>query len=293
MVCLNSTAQNVLKNKSHFQTAGYVLKTSFNTITNDFTYLGKEFSNNWKKTGYYTAGLLGLMLADKSTTRFLHNTIEPAINYKLPNISFIKSNDGLYTWLRSNDAYMSYPIIGLYLSSLITNNEKGQFTAVNSIKAIAYSTIISQLALKTIFGRNRPNRSLNSNKIKKPWTNNNFDFFNSRKTYLYSSAEASSFPSLHATAFFAIAKVFQMQYDNYWIPYSFMSLVFLAEIKDHNHWVSDMVIGGVLGTLIGRSIVKSSWKARGLSKEKEKSYTLGYIPQISQSFTGLKIYCVF
>ena len=153
--------------------------------------------------------------------------------------------------------------------------------------------VISQLALKTIFGRKRPNNPLNSDIIEYPWTNNNFDFFNPRKTYLYSSHEASAFPSLHATAYFAIAKVFQMEYNNYWIPYGFMSLVFLADIKGHLHWVSDMVVGGILGTLIGRSIVKSSWKARGVLKDNKKEFSINYTPLISKEFTGLRFYCIF
>ena len=285
--------QNFTTKKTHLQTAGYVIKTSFNTIPSDFVYLGIEFSNDWKRTGYYAAGVLGLVLTDKITTKFWHNTIEPAIDYKLPDISLFKNEGRAYTWLKGNDAYMSYPIIGLYLGSLITNNEKGQFASANAVKAIAYSTLVSQLALKTIFGRNRPNRPLDAANIQEPWTNDNLDFFNSREFTVYSAPEASAFPSLHATAFFAIAKVFQMEYDNYWIPYGFMSAIFLADVKGHNHWVSDMVVGGILGTLIGRSIVKSSWKARGLLKEKEKKYVINYIPRVSEEFTGLTIHCTF
>ena len=49
-----------------------------------------------------------------------------------------------------------------------------------------------------------------------------------------------------------------------------------------------------LGTLIGRSIVRSSWKARGiLEKNKNRKISLNYTPRISSEFTGLRIVGTF
>jgi hypothetical protein len=64
---------------------------------------------------------------------------------------------------------------------------------------------------------------------------------------------------------------------------------FLNNIDGHQHWFSDMFVGGLVGTLIGRSIVRSSWKARGILDKKERKISLNYIPQFSSQFTGLKI----
>ena len=286
---LSIVAQNQQKDRNHFQTFGYVMKTSFNTIPSDFVHLGKEFSDDWKKTGYYAAGILGLIATDKITTKAYHKYIEPNIDYSLPNITPNFLRDQKNVWINGENSYLTYPIIGIYFGSLFANNEKGQFAAVNSFKAIAYSTIITQLTLKTILGRNRPNRPIDG-EITEPFTNSNWDFFNSRDGYLYGSAKGTSLPSMHATGYFALAKVIQMEFDNYWIPYSIMGITFLSDIKNHEHWVSDMVVGGILGTLIGRSIVRSSWKARGiLPKNKQRSISLNYIPQVSSDFTGLRI----
>ena len=65
--CIAICAQSPIKKRNHFQTAGHVFKTSFNTIPSDFVFLGKEFSDDWKKTGYYAAGILGLIATDKIT----------------------------------------------------------------------------------------------------------------------------------------------------------------------------------------------------------------------------------
>ena len=293
-LCLNVSffAQNAKKDNI-FQTSGKVIKNSVLTIPSDFSFMGKEVSKDWKKTGYVLGGIVGLIAADKITTNFLHNQIEPNLHYDLPNISLV-NNTSNHKWLVGDNAYMSYPIIGIYLGSFLANKERGQYASINALKAIQYSTIITQLGLKTIFGRNRPHRPL-SEPATEPWTNNNWDFFNKRNEYLFSSPEASAFPSLHTTAYFAIAKVFQMEYDNYWIPYSFMSIVYLSEMRKHNHWVSDLVVGGIVGTLIGKSIVLSSWKKRNINGiiKKEKKFSFLFVPQYSPNFSGIHIVGTF
>lgn len=296
---LSLLSQNPKKDSNHLQTFGYVMKTSFNTIPSDFVHLGKEFSNDWKKTGYYAAGILGLIATDKITTKAYQNLVEPNIRFTLPDITLNWKiiNNSKNLWVKGENAYLTYPIIGLYFGSLFANNERGQFAGINSFKAIAYTTLINQITLKTIFGRNRPHPRPNSTVRNSPgfniddFTTNNWDFFNSRNgKYIFGGPWGSALPSTHVTTYFALAKVIQMEYNNYWIPYGLMSIVFLNEIDGHQHWFSDMVVGGILGTLIGRSIVRSSWKARGILPQKNKrSISLNYIPQVSSDFTGLRI----
>jgi membrane-associated phospholipid phosphatase len=292
---LTVLSQNQSKKKNHFQTIGHVFKTSFKTIPSDFVYLGKEVSDDWKKTGYYAAGILGLIATDKITTKAWQKYVEPNVDYKLPNITPDYFRNGKNEWIKGSNSYLTYPIMGIYLGSLLGNNEKGQFAAVNSFKALAYSTLITQFALKTVFGRNRPNRPLDTEVTFEPWTNNNWDFFNARRnTYLFADATATALPSMHVTAYFALAKVIQMEYDNYWIPYGVMTAVFFHNVKSHNHWISDMVVGGLVGTLIGRSVVRSSWRARGiLDRKKQKKISFNYTPSFSPEFTGLRIVGTF
>lgn len=286
---LNSQNNKKVKKDNIFQTSGKVIKNSILTIPGDFVFMGKEISNDWKKTGYYAAGVLGLIAVDKITTKFYHNSIEPNINYKLPNIGLFGRGRGK-EWISGENAYLTYPVIAIYLGSFLTNQEKGQYAGINALKAIQYSGLITQLGLKTLFGRNRPNRPLSEPAVA-PFTNNNWDFFNARKELYFASPEGSALPSLHTTTYFALAKVFQMEYNNYWIPYGLIGIAWLSDIKGHNHWISDVVLGGIVGTIIGKSIVLSSWKKRGISdaptKEKHISYNI--IPQYSPEFTGVRI----
>ena len=278
-----------IKKENRFKVAGSVLADGLFSVPGDFSAMGHTISSDWKRTALYTAGIIGLIAVDKYTTGFWHDHVEPNIDYSLPKI------DSPIPHVIETDSYIVYPILGLYAGSLIINNKKGQVVAVNAIKSLAYSYVISQIVLKTVTSRKRPQRRLNDdNPVKEPWTKNPWDFGNYDQIHFTHGGDATSFPSFHATSYFAVAKVFQMEYNNYWIPYTFVTVVFLSDIKSHYHWVSDLLVGGLIGTIIGRSIVISSRKqiAKRESKafnENPKKFTMHkqLIPQISGSMVGL------
>jgi hypothetical protein len=57
--------------------------------------------------------------------------------------------------------------------------------------------------------------------------------------------------------YFSVAQVYAQMYDNYWLPYGALALIFASNIRGHHHWVGDMVAGGIVGTLIGRQVVSN------------------------------------
>jgi len=292
ILCFSQTDSIKLKKEPRFKIAATVLRNSILAVPSDFTEMGHTLSKDWERTAIYAGGIVGLITTDKITTSFLHDQVEPAIDYSLPKIDVIKTR--VY-FLDGNNAYILYPILGLYAGSFAINYPKGQIVAVNAIKSITYSYVISHLALKTVFARNRPQRSLSDNKtVEAPWTKDNWDFGNYHPIYFKASDDGTSFPSFHATFYFSVAKVFQMEYNNYWIPYTIATGVFLADLKDHNHWVSELLIGGLIGTIIGKSVVNSSRKQ--IEKDKNTALNLNprrfrmskqLIPQISSSMIGL------
>ena len=281
----------VLKKENRFKVAKSVLANSVLSVPGDFVEMGHNVSSNWKRTAAYAGGILGLIATDKYTTGFLHDTFEPNVDYQLPKIDVLKV--GL-DWADGNNAYILYPIIGLYAGSFIANDRKGQQTAINAVKAVTYSYVISHLILKTLIARNRPQRSVNDDKpVLDPWTKDQWDFGNFHPVYFPSRADGTAIPSFHATFYFSVAKVFQMEYNNYWIPYTIATGVFMADMKGHNHWVSDLIVGGLVGTIIGRSVVRSSRKqieksnnAIGYNPNKFKM-TKQLIPQITTNQVGL------
>jgi membrane-associated phospholipid phosphatase len=278
-----------------FSTAGNVIKNSVLSVPGDFSEMGHTISSDWKRTAIYTGSIIGLIAVDKITTGFLHDHIEPTIDYNLPKIDILKTK---ISGLDGDNAYILYPIAGLYLGSLLANHEKGQVVALNAVKSITYSYVISQLMLKSIFKRNRPLRELGNRDFgDTKWTNNPWEFGN------YSGNQpiearmgprgGTSMPSFHTTFYFAVAKVFQMEYNNYWIPYTVATGVWLSNIKGHDHWVSDIILGGLVGTIIGKSVVTSSRKQIAKNNNSAYSYnpkkfkmTKQLVPQISSSMIG-------
>lgn len=287
---INQNDSIKIKKDNRFKVAGSVLADSFHSVPGDFSAMGHNVSGNWKRTALYTAGIIGLIAIDKQTTGFLHDKIEPNIDYSLPDIG--PKNTKIIT---GNDPYIVYPIIGLYAGSLIINNKKGQVVALNAAKSLAYSYVITQIFLKTITSRNRPQRRINDDRpVVDPWTKDPWDFGNFHGIHFEQGGPGTSFPSFHTTSYFAIAKVFQMEYNNYWIPYTFVTAVFLADIKSHDHWVSDLLAGGLIGTIIGRSVVISSRKQMAKNEssafnDNPKKFRMQkqLIPQISNSMIGL------
>lgn len=74
-----------------------------------------------------------------------------------------------------------------------------------------------------------------------------------------------SFPSNHATQAFAVASVVAAHYDSAWIDglaYGVATLVGASRIYHDDHWLSDVVAGGIIGTATGRLIVRTNNRAR-------------------------------
>lgn len=289
--------------ESRFKIAKRVIKNSILNTPSDFSEMGKIVSNDWKKTAIWAGSIFGLVIVDKYTTGFLHDHIEPALeDYRLPNISL---NDNLPSWLKHEDAYITYSLAGLYAGSVLFNNERGQIAAANGIKSLAYSYLISHIVLKALFARNRPHRNINDNlPFNKDYhTRDNWEFGQWHPIELDvqkpTGSKGTAFPSFHATAFFAVAKVMQMEYDNYWIPYGVMSAVFLSNMKGHDHWVSDLVLGGVIGTVIGKAIVTNSRKQQAkrenaLTKSSRKiKFEKKIFPAISNNTASLYFVATF
>lgn len=284
--------------ESRFKVAGRVIKDAVVTIPGDFGEMGHSISKNWVTTGIYAAGTVALIASDYYTTVFLQDYVEPAIDYTLPEIDPFENNP---PWLGGEDAYITYPLLALYAGSFIANNEKGQRAAGNAFKSMAYSFVITHLFLKSVIARKRPDAELSSDEpASYPYTKDHWDFGYYHGVTGGSQQYGTAMPSLHATAYYAVAKVIQMEYDNYWLPYGFVTFVFMANFADHKHWLSDMLVGGLIGTVIGRSVVLNSRKhlkkrEENLTGPRSKKFEIKkqLMPQISSQSVGLHFTATF
>ena len=286
-VCSQEIAElevEIDSDKNRWSLAADILTNSYYATANDLPIMWRNLMND-SRSIWYSGAVIALVATDREGTAFYQNEIETRINYSLPDIAI----DALASPVTSgNDTYLVYSTLGIYFSSMFTGYEKGQYFAINAFKAMFYSQVISHITLKTVFGRERPHRPLDGDAPAiAPDTRDPYDFFNSREEVILSSPEGSAFPSLHATAFAAVAQVSYREFNNYW-GYALLGAVFLADIEEHNHWVSDLAAGFLLGGLIGNGVVDSSVKRRNLSYKKKRN-KLKFTPEISGNYSGVRL----
>lgn len=217
----------------------------FDDLKDIFMYPYEHSENTW----YYLAGLGGLILVDKKVTAYYQDKVEPIFaghKLKFPKWAEFWPD-------RAAEGYITLGVTSSYLLGVTINDEKMQQAAMLAGKASVYSILISHLVIKTMLARKRPVPNLSSGEGEsKDYTTNPFAFGYYHAPSLQSGEQyGTALPSLHYTDFFAIAKVYQKMYNNYWIPYSLLAVALTSNIEAHRHWVSDMVAGAVIGTVIG------------------------------------------
>jgi hypothetical protein len=123
-----------------------------------------------------------------------------------------------------------------YVVGRITDNEKARETGLLVAEAAADGTIVAQ-ALKYIARRPRPGSD-----------SGHGAFFEG----------GSSFPSAHSTVAWAMAAVVAHEYKGHrWVAlsaYGVAALVGAARFAGHEHFLSDVLVGSVIGYGIGRHV---------------------------------------
>ena len=243
----DETATPPAKQEMPHPSRGEILGNAVSNVPSDLKIILRYPVDHPDKLKKFALIVGSLVLLDKPITKFYQNHIEtPLSGFKLP-ASPIKEttvNDGANGWLLVG-------VGGSYLGGLLFDDAKSQQAAVMSVKAMAYSVLISQLLLKSITGRKRPISWATNGKPDGTYTNNPYDFGHIHWPRPGADQYATAMPSFHFTMFFAVAKVYQKTYDNYLVPYSLATIGLASNIRGHKHWVSDMVAGALIGTAIG------------------------------------------
>lgn len=206
--------------------------------------------------GALAAGVGALTLVDRETTTFYQQHIVPIGNsFNLPSLNVLP-------YIGSDGEYILAGIGATYAYGFLANDERSQVAAILASKAVAYSYLTSHLFLKTLFGRSRPVPDLATHTGPTGvFSTSPFEFFGSTGIHFDSHAEATAMPSFHFTLYFSTARVYAGVYDNWIIPYGIAAALALNSAEGHNHWVSDMVAGALIGTGIGQ-IVLSNYDER-------------------------------
>lgn len=268
--------------------AGDILVRMVTTVPSDMMGITTYPVQNPAETKIFVGVTTALLITDRKTTWFLQNKVEPALDIHYPRLFDFPS-------LTAADSYLTAGLGVLYVGSLAVDSKKGQAAALLSFKSIAYSILFTQLILKTVAARKRPFDPLEGpEEVEEPYTRNQFDFFNFHRPYVEANINATSFPSFRFTMYFAAARVLHKVYNNAVIPYSICALALLHNFDGHDHWVSDMAAGAMIGIAIGNVVTsnffqeKSSKTSMTPQKKHKPYYSVSLIPEGSRCSLALK-----
>lgn len=184
---------------------------------------------------------------------------------------YLKPIDGLadigdsYDWLPFGELIFSTTVL---TTGIIFNDKKLLETTKIMFESLIITKAITSFS-KALFGRSRPYTG------KGPYDFNLLKFSTKH--------EFLSMPSGHTSGIFSIMTVIAKQYDKWWIKipaYTLGVSVALQRIDDHQHWSSDVIVGGALGYWVGSTLV---------NRHKKKSKAISFSPYLSPNRIGINI----
>jgi len=128
---------------------------------------------------------------------------------------------------------------GTYLAGVAFKSPEVRATGIDTLASMGIAQLLLTIPLKVATGRSRPSADKGSH---------DFHPFDG----------GQSFPSGHTTQAFALATVISEHADQTWVTcvsYGVASLVGVARMEQRQHFLSDVVAGGLIGTFVGRTVV--------------------------------------
>ena len=189
-----------------------------------------------------------------------------------------------------------YSVVATGLISAVCKNEKGVQTSLLATQAMTTSGVWVNI-IKILTGRERPKADYTFSKKESGAWYGPFSAWDQDLAVRKPVSEFDAFPSGHTATAFSIATVFATQYkDIKAVPiicYSAATLVGLSRLTEHQHWASDVFVGGILGYLCGKQVVKNynknhPGKDDSLSSKTKNKTELTYIQYGNQAGFCLK-----
>jgi membrane-associated phospholipid phosphatase len=158
---------------------------------------------------------------------------------------------------------------GLFVTGLVCKNKKLVETTRLMVESLAITEVITGVA-KEIVGRSRPYTGKGPHDF-------TFFRFDSKTGHL-------SMPSGHTSTIFSMMTVIAKQYNHWWVKipaYTAGLSVALQRIDAHQHWTSDVIVGGSLGFWVGSALVNGNRK---------KSQNVSFCPYLLLNAVGLTVH---
>ncbi|MDD5057777.1 MAG: phosphatase PAP2 family protein [Sideroxydans sp.] len=167
---------------------------------------------------------------------------------------------------RFGSQYAPVVLGGFYLAGIAGDNQNAVEVAQDGLAASIIASGLVSTTIKLTVGRSRPRDNVGIAHFR-PLSDPN-----------------ASFPSGHTTEAFALASVISSHYDEAWVgytAYSVAGLVGVARTYHDAHFASDVLLGAVIGTLVGNSVVAHNKSLR--------SNKLSLQPDLSPGLLGVRL----
>lgn len=213
------------------------------------------------KDWIYAAGVMGVstlsMTADKEIKKRIGRNTTATFNNDFWDIPTVYG-------------FVQYPSIfagTIYAAGLISNNDDVRITGRLLLESLAYSGITVMIT-RYVFGRYRPYYSND------PW----------KYTWFQPKNDTQAFPSGHVTVAFATSTVLAERIDTWWARIGFYGLAALtayARVLNNQHWLSDVVVGGLLGFGAGYFVIKREEERDNTFTTRKKGGGLSIFPSLN------------
>ena len=191
--------------------------------------------HEWRRFGEGAAIVLGAYLADDQIVKFVSRQQNHVLNRYLSGVTHLGGGYGI------DVAAL------LAVGGFAARDERMMDAGVDALESSFFAGGFVTPVIKRVAGRARPIHELGKH-----------SFHPLDSTY-------QSFPSGHATNAFAIASAIATRYqDNRYVPaiaYTLATSVAIARVHDRVHFASDVLVGGMIGHAIARSIVANHRRA--------------------------------
>ncbi len=215
--------------------------------------------SRWDEQDWHNAGWA--TLAVTGTALLLDRPLRDEARRHAPN-----NNPFLHQVERFGERYAAGTIGVFLLAGTVGGDETSLQVAEDGIAASLIASGIITPTIKLVAGRSRPRDNAGIYNFR-PFSNGN-----------------SSFPSGHTTEAFALASVISNHYDETWVTcasYTIAGLVGVARIYHDAHFASDVVMGALIGTYTGKTVVSYNRERR--------AGKVALLPDIAPGRVGLRL----
>ncbi len=188
---------------------------------------------HWDRRDWMVAGgLTGLVLGAGAFDQSIKEESQEHVTPRLNNFTREAQRFG------SEGSWLTLGLFEAY--GYLADDSEAKAVAMDGLTASIIAAGVITPALKFAVGRKRPNSS----------------------DHTFEAAPFSgnySFPSGHTTQAFAVASVIAAHYPQWWVQgvaYGLAGVVGYSRIQQNAHFASDVVAGAIIGTVVGRTIVK-------------------------------------